>query len=105
VSRAALEARWLALTRNVLPGLAQERGWPIFADHCFQRVLLDAAVGQVWYDAIPQRPAYRHAAPEVLARAIALGEAVAAGTTPLAPLNDQSLSWRRLRRAGRPGSS
>ena len=98
MTRAALEARWLQLTRETLPALASVRGWPIRADHCFQRVLLDHATGGVWYDAIPRRPAYRHASEDVLARAVALGEAVAAGTAPLAPLNTRSLEWRRLRR-------
>lgn len=34
---------YLALTRDVLPGLASREGcdWPIREDHCFQRVVLD----------------------------------------------------------------
>ncbi|WP_375249558.1 hypothetical protein [Sphingomonas sp.] len=64
------------------------------ADHCFQRILLDHACGGRWYDQITRRPAYRHACDTTLDRAIALGEAVAAGTTDLAALNRQSLIWR-----------
>jgi hypothetical protein len=41
-ARAELEGRWLELTRILLPSLAQERDWPVSADHCFQRILLDA---------------------------------------------------------------
>jgi hypothetical protein len=96
--RAALEARWLDLTRNILPALADERRWPVRADHCFQRILLDNAVGGVWYDAIPARPAYRHAADEVLRKVVALGEEAAAGTANLPDLNRRSLEWRRVRR-------
>ena len=55
MDRAALESEWLHLTRVVLPGLTGARGWPIRADHCFQRVLLDVAVGGVWYDAVAER--------------------------------------------------
>lgn len=97
--RAALEAEWLRLTRTLLPGLATERGWPIRADHCFQRVLLDAAVGDVWYDAVSQRPAYRHIAVDLLHSAVALGRGIAEGREDLVELNRRSLDWRRARKA------
>lgn len=93
--RAVLEARWLDLTRRVLPSLAGERGWPVHADHCFQRILLDAATDGAWYDAIRGRPAYRAATDAQLDRAVALGEEAAAGTADLAALNARSLAWRR----------
>lgn len=95
VLRAALEARWLELTRRILPGLAAERGWPIGADHCFQRVLLDATFGGVWYDHVPTRPAYRIMPIDVLVRAVELAEAVATRTIALEPLNRASLGYRR----------
>jgi hypothetical protein len=94
VTRATLEQRWLALTRETMPALAAERGWPVRNDHCFQRILLDNAVGGVWYDAIPRRPAYRHADAALLTRAVDLGEAVLVGSADLAALNRQSLAWR-----------
>ncbi|WP_200925653.1 GCN5-related N-acetyltransferase [Sphingomonas sp. Leaf22] len=89
-----MQARWLALTRRELPGLAATRGWPVQADHCFQRILLDNAFGGVWYDHVYARPAYIHADPAALARAVALGEAAIAGTVDLAELNRRSLDWR-----------
>lgn len=92
--RAALEARWLALTRVTLPALARTRDWPVSADHCFQRILLDHAVGGCWYDHIAARPAYRHLDDERLAAAVALAERVAAGEADLAAYNRQSLAWR-----------
>lgn len=95
--RPALEARWLDLTRRVLPSLAAERGWPVRADHCFQRMLLDNAFGGVWYDFVRRRPAYAHAGEAALARAVALGEAAVAGTADLADLNRRSLAWRGKR--------
>lgn len=93
------QARWLELTRTALPGLAAERQWPVRADHCFQRILLDAACGGVWYDHIAGRPAYAHASDAVLAEAIRLGECVLAGDVDLPELNAHSLAWRRQRKA------
>lgn len=70
------------------------------ADHCFQRILLDNAVGGVWYDVILRRPAYAHAPATLLAKAVSLGEAALVGTADLAKLNDCSIAWRRIRRRG-----
>lgn len=92
-ARADLEARWLDLTNRVLPA-AVRPDWPVHLNHCFQRILLDAATGGVWYDAIRKRPAYAHAPAEVLSRAIAKGEAVLSGEADLGALNRQSLEWR-----------
>ena len=105
MTRAALEAGWLDLTRRELPELAAVRGWPVRADHCFQRTLLDNAVGCVWYAAIPARPAYRHADDDVLRRAIDLGRAAIARTADLAVLNRRSLAWRRQEKASASRSS
>jgi len=93
-----LQQSWLALTRTTLPGLARERGWPVDRDHCFQRILLDNACGGPWYDHVRGRPAYRHAAPDLLACAVDLGEAAIAGTADLHLLNARSLAWRRAAR-------
>lgn len=101
--RNALEREWLALTRETLPALAAARRWPVSADHCFQRILLDHAVGGRWYDHVPGRPAYRHIDAAALARAVALGTAVAAGVADLHALNVRSLAWRRASAAPRPG--
>jgi proline racemase len=95
--RATLETRWLRLTRETLPALADTRDWPVRADHCFQRILLDHAVGGRWYDHVAGRPAYRHVAEDALTRAVALGEAVVAGEADLHALNRQSLLWRGKR--------
>lgn len=97
MERVALERRWLVLTRETLPALAAARGWPVRADHCFQRILLDHAVGGRWYDHVAGRPAYRHIGADALARAVALGEAVAVGGADLPALNDRSLAWRGRR--------
>jgi hypothetical protein len=93
-ARAALETAWLTLTRTTLPALAQPRHWPVSADHCFMRILLDAVHGQRWDSVVRGRPAYRHVDAERLAAAVALGEAVAAGEADLWVLNARSLAWR-----------
>jgi len=92
--REALEARWLDLTRRVLPGLAVERGWPIRRDHCFQRVLLDATFGGVWYAHVARRPAYRVMSDVDLARATELAESAATNATDVFDLNARSLAYR-----------
>ena len=93
----ALQARWLALTKERLPARARAERWPLREDHCFQRVLLDAVCGGRWYDHVPARPAYRHLDPERLGDAVALAERLA--TEPdavvlLRELDAQSLVWR-----------
>ena len=90
--RRSLERRWLHLTRERLPQAAPARGWPVSADHCFQRVLLDHAVGGRWYDHVAGRPAYRFITAAQLADAVRLGEAVLAGAIDLAVLNRRSLA-------------
>ena len=92
-SPAAVVERWFALTRVELPALAGTRDWPVHRDHCFQRILLDNAVGGPWRDHIAA-PAYRHAGEDVLSKAILLGEAAVSGQADLAELNRRSLEWR-----------
>jgi len=102
--RAAREQHWLALTRITLPQLARAREWPVSADHCFQRILLDHACGGRWYDHIARRPAYAHAPDAILDAAIALGESVADGAADLVTLNAMSLRWRGKGRRLPPGA-
>ena len=86
-------ARWLDLTRRVLPGMAAAEGWPIRLDHCFMRVCLDAAFGRPWHEAV-RRPAVRHMTEAELARAVAVAERVAATPALLFELNAESLRLR-----------
>lgn len=88
-------ARYLHLTRRVMPDLAQSgaRSWPVSRDHCFQRIVLDTLCGGVWHDHIP-RPAYRHMSDAFAARAADLCEQIISGDADLTQLNRQSLIWR-----------
>jgi hypothetical protein len=103
-TRQTAEARWLELTREALPEAARRRGWPVQADHCFQRIFLDHACKGVWYDHIQGRPAYAHAERHYLDRAIALAEAVLTGEADLATLNRQSLTWRKTHALSLPAN-
>lgn len=86
-------ARWLDLTRRVLPGLAAAHGWPVRLDHCFMRICLDAAMGQPWHVRI-RRPAIRHMTDDQLDRAIAVAERMVADPAALPGLNRESLRLR-----------
>ncbi|WP_425230699.1 GCN5-related N-acetyltransferase [Sphingomonas sp.] len=99
MDRLALEARWLELTRTTLPALAAARRWPVRADHCFQRILLDHVCGGCWYDHLGGRPAYRCLDDEQLRRAVAAAEAIVAGDADVDLLNRRSLAYRSARRA------
>ncbi|MGF1453854.1 MAG: hypothetical protein ACFB6R_00610 [Alphaproteobacteria bacterium] len=87
--------RYLELTCRVLPRMARdgERDWPVRHDHCFQRIILDAVAGDVWYRHIA-RPAYKHLTAAQAARAVALCQDVMDGRADLHALNRQSLRWR-----------
>ena len=93
MDRTTLQNDWFDLTRERMPQAAQAREWPVRFDHCFQRILLDNAVGAKWNEQIPA-PAYRNAPDEILQRAVALGRAAMEGTEDLAELNRNSLGFR-----------
>jgi hypothetical protein len=93
--RARLEADWLTLTRQTLPTLAKARRWPVSADHCFMRILLDAVHKGRWDTVVQRRPAYKYMDLDRLLAAVALAKAVAEGREDLPALNAQSLAWRR----------
>ena len=93
--REALAARWLELTRHVLPGMAAERRWPIRFDHCFMRVCLDNALGAAWHTRV-RRPAIRHLSDDQLRDAIGWAERIVADHALLPALNRRSLEWRRI---------
>ena len=103
MSRAQLEAIWLSLTREKLPALAAQRrvsqyAWPVSADHCFMRIILDAVHRQRWDAVVTARPAYRHIDDERLRAAVKLAQDIAAGEGDLWALNAQSLAWRGKQR-------
>ena len=88
-------ARFKYLTETVLPHLAREHRWPLRLDHCFKRVCLDHAFGDVWYRHL-KKPAERHITGEPLHRAVACAEALATdeGGDLLRIRNGESLRYR-----------
>ena len=96
--KTALIRRYRHLTGTVMPALAKagSTGWPVRNDHCFQRIVLDAICGGIWYDYIA-RPAYRHLSIDQASRAVRLCEDILAGKTALTDLNQKSLAWRAAR--------
>lgn len=92
--RANREAEWLRLTREMMPAVARERGWPVRFDHCFQRILLDAELGSPWTKRLAGRPAYKSVDDATLDRLIARAEAVLAGEADLHALDRASLAGR-----------
>ncbi|MEL7543013.1 MAG: hypothetical protein AAGJ70_04490 [Pseudomonadota bacterium] len=88
-----LRDRWRRLVDADLPRAAPDRLWPISANHCFARVLLDGACGQPWREIITP-PAWRNAPAEILTTAILTGERVLSGEDDLNALNLQSLRMR-----------
>ena len=101
IHEGGLQERWLALTREELPARARAERWPLHLDHCFMRVLLDEACDGRWYDHVEGRPAYRHLGPERLARAVALGERLAAEPADAAEALLLELDDASLRRRGK----
>lgn len=104
-AEAAQVERLKQLTEEVLPALAREQGWPIRFDHCFKRICLDHAFGDVWYNHLP-RPAERHIGGEPLRLAVACAEELLAqGLAVLHERDAASLRFRGKRPKAVPGAS
>lgn len=92
--REEMVARFKELTERVLPEVARRQGWPLRLDHCFKRVCLDFACGDVWYRHV-RKPAEKHLEGEALVRAVRCAEELAVGGRELlAERNGMSLGWR-----------
>lgn len=82
------------MTEHVLPTLARQHCWPLRLDHCFKRVCLDHAFGDVWYRHM-KKPAERHLEGEALERALLCAIDIAERGEPLLrERNDNSLRYR-----------
>ena len=94
--RDALLRRYRELVDRDLPAQAARDGWVLRLDHCFGRVLLDAAVGRCWYEVLDRRsPAYRQLDDAQLVRTVELAERLLREGDPLLrELDAQSLAWR-----------
>jgi hypothetical protein len=98
--RMAIERVYLHLTNHTLPMKAEQAGWPIQDNHCFQRVLLDHLFQRVWYDALPagNRPAYKQLDNVQLGQLIwQAWQLIHAEKKDVVRLNQQSLFWRKAK--------
>lgn len=87
-------ARFKQVTEELLPALAVQQHWPIRFDHCFKRICLDWAFGDVWYQHLA-RPAEMHLKGRSLQKALACAEELLAGDLTLLNERDAaSLRWR-----------
>ena len=86
---------YMHLTKEVLPTLAKKKcsDWPVYEDHCFQRIVLDTICGGIWYEHL-KRPAYKNLTDEQAKLAVELCEDIVNGKANLNQLNQQSLRWR-----------
>ncbi len=96
MEREDLLRRYRRLVDVELPARTAEQRWVLRFDHCFGRVLLDAAVGRCWYEVLDRRsPAFRHLDDAQLRSAVGLGERLLREGDPLLrELDAQSLAWR-----------
>ncbi|KAF2764344.1 hypothetical protein EJ03DRAFT_249992, partial [Teratosphaeria nubilosa] len=101
---AALRNRWNHLYKERLPALARARDpaqarWPVYLDHCFGRIILDAAVGngKPWAEVI-KAPAVKNMTQGQLQSAIDLGDKIATGQANLVDLDNRSLDGRGKKR-------
>ena len=94
--RDELLARYRHLTTKLLPARAAREGWPVRADHCFQRIVLDHAVGAAWKTVLAGRgPAWQQLDDAQLSAAVRIAQSIdAEGVNMLQRLNAQSLMWR-----------
>ncbi|QJY47434.1 hypothetical protein [Pseudonocardia broussonetiae] len=97
MTREELLARYRELVLHELPRRARAGRWVVTADHCFGRIVLDAAVGGCWYDVLDRRrsPAFAQLDDAQLAAAVELAERMAVEGDPLVREHDaRSLAWR-----------
>ncbi len=93
-SRAGQIARFKHLTESALPERAHAEHWPLRNDHCFKRVCLDYAAGDIWYRHIA-KPAERHITGTTLTRAVQCAEdLLREGKSLLQQRNRESLTYR-----------
>lgn len=92
------QQEYLFLTNEVIPERAKRDNWPIWENHCLQRILLDHLFGDAWHRHLPQgqTPAYRqlhlHQLGLLLYRTHQL---LWSSTEDVAALHQRSLTWRQ----------
>jgi hypothetical protein len=93
-------ASYRELVLAELPARARREGWPVTADHCSGRIVLDHAVGGRWYGVLDRRrsPAFAQPDDDQLRAAVEPAGRIAAAGVPLL----RELDAQRLARRGEP---
>ena len=92
----ALRGRYRRTVASELPQRARRHGdWPIEADHCFARVVLDTLFEDVWDDHVDGSPAYEQLSADELRAANEIAERMLdGGRSTVEALNRRSLERR-----------
>ena len=88
-----LREEYLFLTGTRMPEEAEENGWPVRHDHCFQRIVLDVVAGGHWRDHI-SAPAYKNLTEQQLLLAVSLSRFILQRPHALPQMNELSLQYR-----------
>ncbi|ELZ46991.1 hypothetical protein C464_10059 [Halorubrum coriense DSM 10284] len=89
-----LRATYDRKVREELPARATD-DWPIRADHCFARVVLDNVFGGPWDEHVSGRPAYERLSVAELEAAVEIADVMLAEGRPAVERYDEnSLRWR-----------
>ena len=96
-SRSVLVQRWLLLTHEIMPEMADKQKWPISSNHCFMRVCLGESIGGPWHLTV-RKPALRHLTDEQLKKAVTIAEQIIATPSLLFVLNSRSIEGRKAKR-------
>ena len=97
-ARVALIERWLLLTNQTLPRMAEHQRWPVSQNHCFMRICLDTSLGAPWHTVV-KKPALRHMSDSQLRDAVAVADRVVETPSLLFELNAQSIAGRKMTRS------
>ena len=89
-----LTDQYLNLVNHQLPHAAKQRPYPVRANHCFARIILDNLFQDVWYRHL-EKPAYKNMTAEQLRMAIALGQQYLRDPQSCFTANQNSLRLRQ----------
>jgi len=92
------QQEYLFLTNEVIPERAKRDQWPIWENHCLQRILLDHLFGDAWHRHLPQgqTPAYRQLHLQQLGLLLyRTHQLLWSSMDEVDRLNQQSLTWRQ----------
>lgn len=96
INHAALLQRYSQLVNSDLPAAAKaSKQYPVWLNHCFGRIILDAVCGQQWREVLVERkPGYRQLSSQQLQKAVIVAETMLVSPCVCHDLNVESLRYR-----------